>query len=73
MIPLPFMSVGSRAVIDSIRGNDSVRKKIIDLGLVPGEEVELFSSAPGSPVVVKIQGNRIMLDNNTSKRIMVTP
>ncbi len=73
MIPLPFMSSGSRGTVGSIKGNDSTRKKILDLGIVPGEMIELFSAAPGAPVVVKINENRIMLDNSTSKRIMVIP
>lgn len=73
MIPLPFMSIGSSATIDSIKGNDSTRKKIIDLGLLPGEKIELFSANPGAPVVIKVQENRIALDHSTSRRIIVIP
>lgn len=73
MVPLPFMSIGSTATIASVKGNDSTRKKILDLGIIPGEKIELFSANPGAPVVVKIQQNRIILDNSTSRRILVTP
>ncbi len=73
MVPLPFLSAGSKACIESIRGNDSVRKKIMDLGLIPGVQIEMFSATPGSPVVVKVNDNRIMLDSATSKRVMVRP
>lgn len=73
MIPLTLMNAGSKSIVNSIRGNDSVRKKIIDLGIVPGAEIEIVSAAPGSPVIVGILENRIIIDHSTSKRIMVQP
>ncbi len=73
MIPLPLVSAGSKVIVDSIRGNDNVRKQIMNLGILPGVEMELFSCVPNSPVVVKINENRIMIDSATSKRVMVRP
>lgn len=73
MIPLPLVASGSKVVVDSIRGNDRVRKQIMNLGILPGVELELFSTVPNAPVVVKINENRIMIDNSTSRRVMVRP
>ncbi len=72
MIPLSLLGQGSKATVSVIKGNDVVRKQILNMGIVPGCEIEVFTSSINSPTLVKINENRIMVDGKTSKRILVT-
>jgi len=73
MIPLSLLGQGSKGTVTMIKGNDITRKQILNMGIVPGCEVEVFASSVNNPTLVKINENRIMVDGKTSKRIMVAP
>ncbi len=72
MTPLSLLSQGDSAKILTIKGKDSVRKRIMDLGLVSGAELEVFSITPNSGTVVKLKDHRVVLDNDCCKRVFVT-
>ncbi len=72
MISLSLLTQGTKATVSMIKGNDITRKQILNMGIVPGCEIEVFAASINSPTLVKVNDNRIMVDEKTSRRIIVT-
>jgi Fe2+ transport system protein FeoA len=50
-------AVGKKARITRLSMTDAYRKRLMDLGLLPGTEVEVVRKAPlGDPIVVRFRG-----------------
>ena len=47
------------------------RKKLIDLGFVPGEELKILRSVNSGFITVLLKGGKIALDNNSAAKILV--
>ena len=47
------------------------RKKLIDLGFVPGEEVKILRDIKSGFITVLLKGSKIALDNNSASKILV--
>ena len=47
------------------------RKKLIDLGFVPGEELKVLRSIKSGFITVLLKGGKIALDNNSASKILV--
>ncbi len=72
-IPLHMISSGERAVLSSLDGGEEFRKKLLDLGLVPGRTVEIVSGSRNHPWLLKVGDARIMLGWGMISRIRVVP
>ncbi len=73
MIPLHLIAAGAIVIVSKVNGSDTVRKRILDLGIIPGEEITVVSATPGNPLIVKINQSKLVIDSSTCKRIMVRP
>lgn len=52
--------IGVTAKITSLSMADSFRKRMMDLGLMPGTEVQVMRKAPfGDPIVVQVRGFQV--------------
>ncbi len=68
------MHVGERATIATIGAQGELGRRIRDMGLVPGAEVEIVGRAPlRDPVALRLQGFTLTLRNNEADWITVTP
>ncbi|MCR4663059.1 MAG: ferrous iron transport protein A [Endomicrobiaceae bacterium] len=47
------------------------RKKLVDLGFVPGEELKILRDIKSGFVTVLLKGGKIALDNNSASKILV--
>lgn len=47
------------------------RKKLIDLGFVPGEELKILRDIKSGFITVLLKGSKIALDNNSASKILV--
>ncbi len=47
------------------------RKKLIDLGFVPGEKLKILRSINSGFITVLLKGGKIALDNNSAAKILV--
>ena len=66
------MKVGDRGTIKGVEGSDLFRRRILEMGLVPGETVQIVRVAPmGDPIIVNIQGYQLGLRGNQSLAIKV--
>ena len=71
-IPLSNLNIGERARIVSIEGSGAARRRMMDMGLVPGSTIETIRKAPmGDPIEFKIRGYMISLRKDEADRIIV--
>lgn len=72
LIPLRALSVGQRARIASVRADGELGRRIRDMGLVTGAEVEVIGRAPlRDPVALRLPGFTLSLRNNEADFIFV--
>lgn len=73
-IGLRQMHVGQKATIATIAAQGELGRRIRDMGLVPGAEVEVVGRAPlRDPVALRLQGFTLTLRNNEADWITVIP
>lgn len=73
MRTLDTLRQGERARVAEVVGTDSIAVRLMEMGLVEGEEIENLGSAPlGDPVEYLIRGYRLSLRQSEARRVTVT-
>jgi ferrous iron transport protein A len=74
MITLDQLGRGQRARVVRIGGERSLRRRLLDMGLVTGETVTLTTVAPlGDPLELSVKGYRLSLRKAEARLISVEP
>ena len=69
---LANLQVGERARVASLLSRVSMRRRLQDIGLIEGTEVECVQKSPaGDPVAYRIRGALIALRSEDSSNILV--
>ncbi len=72
LLNLRMLRVGQRARIRSIEATGELGRRIRDMGLVPGSEMQIMGRAPlKDPVALRIKNFTLTLRNNEADYIMV--
>jgi len=72
METLDSLPAGASATIIELQGDDAATRRLMELGLLPGEPIELIGRAPfGDPLAVLIRGTRIALRSTDARRIRI--
>jgi ferrous iron transport protein A len=72
MASLDQLQVGQRARIDAIRGEDALVQRLLEMGLLEGEEVEVVGFAPlGDPMDIRLRDYRLSLRRREAARVSV--
>jgi ferrous iron transport protein A len=72
-ISLNRLPVGKKANVAMLKSDGALRKRLLDLGVINGTEIEpLYKSPSGNPVAYLIRGAVIALRSDVSEKIMVT-
>ncbi|WP_019241279.1 MULTISPECIES: FeoA family protein [Bacillus] len=70
LITLDELAPGEKMTISSLHIDDNMRRRLLDLGFVPGFTVEMLSKSPlGDPVAYRVSGTTIALRKEESKSI----
>lgn len=71
---LDRLARGQRAVIVQIGGERGLRRRLLAMGLVPGETVTLTAVAPlGDPLELTVKGYRLSLRRDEARLVVVEP
>lgn len=71
-IPLHKLKAGQRGVIVRVGGKGPARRRMLDMGLVPGSEVEVIRVAPlGDPIEFSVKGYSLSLRKSEAEAIEV--
>jgi len=64
---------GERACVESIQGGGAIRRRMMDMGIVPGVELEVVRRAPfGGPLQVRLKGYYLAMRRGECAKIVVT-
>jgi ferrous iron transport protein A len=73
MPSLDALQVGQRAAIDAVQGNDAIVQRLLEMGLLEGEVIEVIGIAPlGDPIEIRLRDYRLSLRRSEATRITVS-
>jgi len=63
---------GERACVECIQGGGAIRRRMMDMGIVPGVELEVVRRAPfGGPLQVRLKGYYLAMRRGECAKIVV--
>jgi len=63
---------GERGKVLNIKGKGDLKKRLLDMGMVPGAEIKLEKVAPlGDPIDILIKGYHLSLRKEEAKEILL--
>ncbi len=66
------INVGEKCIVDMIKSEDDMKRRLYDLGFVPGEKIECVIKSPlGDPKAYLVKNTLIALRCDDSKNILV--
>ncbi len=66
------LAVGTRAVVRQVAGSRRLRTRVLELGLLPGTEIEVVRKAPlGDPLELRLRGYSLSLRKADAAAIKV--
>src|SRR3954462_2597427 len=72
MTSLDQLRVGQRASIKGVEGSDALGQRLLEMGLMEGEQVEVLGFAPfGDPIEVRLGDYRLSLRKREAARVAV--
>lgn len=67
---LDKLPIGGKAVITAVNGEGALRCRLLDMGLIPGTQVETVKVAPmGDPVELRLRGYELTLRLDEAAKI----
>ncbi len=71
-VPMGTLTPGQRGRVVQVRGNARFRRRIMEMGVVPGEIIEIERLAPlGDPIEFKVKGYHLSLRKADADQILV--
>ena len=66
------MKQGRKGVVQSILAGRGATRRLLDLGITPGQEVEVLQSGPFlGPIRVRVRGSDMAIGRGIATRILV--
>jgi ferrous iron transport protein A len=73
MPTLNQLRVGQRGRVESLHGSDPLFQRLLEMGLLEGEEVQVIAVALlGDPVEIRLRDYRLSLRRSEAARVVVT-
>ena len=70
-MPLAMAQIGQVVRLLSVRAGDGLRKRLAEMGLVPGVELEVLQNASRGPFIIRVRGSRMVLGHGMAQKIIV--
>ncbi len=70
-LPLSMVSPGEKVKIIEFNGGGQLRKRLSDMGISIGQEIEVLNR--GGPLIVSVKGSRVALGKGLAQKVMVRP
>ena len=72
MPSLDQLQCGQRGTVTAIAGDDGIVQRLLEMGLVEGEEIEVLGFAPfGDPMEIRLRDYRLSLRRSEAARVTV--
>lgn len=69
--PLAQAGYGEAVEVLAVDGGAGARRKLTDLGLVPGQRIEIVTRQPGGPMLVAVAGTRVAVGFGLALKVRV--
>ena len=71
---LDQLNTGSSGIITAVGGEEALRCRLLDMGLIPRTRVTLQKTAPlGDPIEIRLRGYELTLRLADAQQIAITP
>jgi len=70
-MPLAMATVGTCVEVEGVRGGDDLKRRLAEMGLLPGTRVRVISNGRPGPVVLEIKGSRLAIGHGVTHKIRV--
>ncbi|MHC1601671.1 MAG: FeoA family protein [Methermicoccaceae archaeon] len=68
------VDTGGKAMVSHVKGKGATRRRILDMGIVPGAEIEVVRSAPfNDPIELRVKGYNLSMRRAEAELIVVGP
>jgi Fe2+ transport system protein FeoA len=72
MPSLDQLRAGQRGRVEAVTGEDALVQRLLEMGLLEGEEVEVLGFAPlGGPMEIRLGDYRLSLRRSEAARVLV--
>jgi ferrous iron transport protein A len=71
MIPLSLVREGERVKVSRVLGGRGLIRRMMDLGLRPGTEIEIVSASRTGPFVIRLGEQRLGVGFGMTRKIFV--
>jgi ferrous iron transport protein A len=72
MASLDELRPGQSATVESLLGDDALVQRLLEMGLLEGERIEVIGFAPlGDPMEIRLRDYRLSLRRNEAARVTV--
>jgi Fe2+ transport system protein FeoA len=71
-IRLPRAGTGGSLAVSRVHGDEAFRGKMMALGIVAGSSLRVVQGGGNRPLLVALNGSRLLLDARSAQRISVT-
>lgn len=72
MISLDKIKVGNKVKVKEMSKNTYIRRRLLDMGIIPGIEIMVKGKAPlGDPIEILIRGYKLTLRKEEASNILV--
>ena len=69
--PLLSASENDIVTVIEIRGGQHFKEKCINMGIFPGQKIEVMDNSGNGPCVIKVNNARLMIGHGMLSRILV--
>jgi len=70
---LDQLGIGNSAIIKKVEGEEALRLRLLDMGLIPRTMVKLIKVAPmGDPIQIQVRGYELTLRKDDAKNITIS-
>ncbi|NPE09259.1 MAG: ferrous iron transport protein A [Asgard group archaeon] len=66
-----MLQVGRKGIIGKIVGGRSACKRLNELGLVPGVEIEMVNKIANGPVMIRVKGSKLALGRGLANKVHI--
>jgi ferrous iron transport protein A len=70
-VSLLSLQIGEKGKIVKISGGRGACKRLNELGLVPGTEIEVVNKISSGPVMIKVKGSKLALGRGLAAKVFL--
>ncbi|WP_297437373.1 FeoA family protein [uncultured Clostridium sp.] len=72
MNTLDMLTLGDRVRVRGLEKGSNVKRRLLDMGVTPGIEIEIIGMAPmGDPINIELRGYKLTIRRNEAKAILI--